>query len=142
MQKALKKGKGWVKLTVDPKIYSLATVYSAGYVFLDRGYIYLDKDSKARIIIWLFPKNKKENLDKLGMDFYNELLNYAHYFSRIKTNAEVIKLLLQRALFSANPSLVAQTQKEETEDLLKELEKIEEKKNNKKEKSFVAKKRK
>lgn len=121
MQKRMiKKGKNWVKLFVNPRIYSLSTIYSAGYVFLDKAYIYLDKDSKGKIVIWLFPKNKKEKLDKLGMDFYNELFNYAHYFSASKANAETIKLILQRALFSANPSMAQEVQDQYIENLINE----------------------
>ena len=93
MQGIITKGKGWVKLRIHPKVYSLASVYSAGYVFLDKAYLYLDKDSKQRIIAWLFPKNKKEDLQKLGLNFYNELINYSHYFSSLIANAEAMKTL-------------------------------------------------
>lgn len=131
MQKAIKKYKGGVKLTVNPKVYPLSTIYSAGYVFLDRAYIYLDKDSKAKVTVWLFPKSKKENLDKLGMEFYNELLNYAHYFGRIKANSDIIKMIMQRALFSANPSFLSEVEDRKVEDLIKELDKEESNKKSK-----------
>lgn len=132
MQKFLTKGKDWVKLIVDIRVYPLSTVYSSAYVFLDKAYIYLDKDSKEKVAVWLFPKAKKENLNKLGMDFYNELINYAHYFSSLKTNAETVKLLLQRALFSAAPSLVKEAEEKEIQDLIKELEEEEKKESVKK----------
>jgi His-Xaa-Ser system protein HxsD len=137
MHHIINKGKNWVKLAIDTRVYSLATVYSSGYVFLDRVYIYLDKDNnKNGVNVWLFPKNKKENLNTLGMDFYNELLNYAHYFSSLRANAEVVKLLTQRAFFSAAPSLVKEEEEKEIEDLIKELEEEEkEEKVNKKAKS-------
>ncbi|MFA5271069.1 MAG: hypothetical protein WC412_01860 [Candidatus Omnitrophota bacterium] len=126
MQKILEKASGGVKLSIEPTIYSLSTIYAAGYVFLDRAYIYLDKDKQGKVIVWLFRKNKKENLDNLGMDFYNELLNYAHYFSNLKINAGVIKALMQRALFSAAPSLVNEAGKKEIEDLIGDLQDKEE----------------
>lgn len=132
MQRFIIKGKDRVRLIVDLSVYPLSTIYSSSYVFLDRAYIYLDKDDKGKIVIWLFPKDKKQNLDKLGMDFYNELLNYAHYFSSLKTNAETIKLLLQRALFSAAPSLVQEAEEKEIQDLIKELEEEEKKETSKK----------
>jgi len=131
MKKIMERGKHWLKLTLDPKIYTLSTIYSASYIFLDRVYIYLDKNKNGKIIVWFFPKNKKEDLNKIGMDFYNELLNYAHYFSSLKANAEVVKSLIQRALFSAAPSLVQETEEKEIEELIKELEE-EEKKESKK----------
>ena len=134
MQKIIKKGKGWVKLTVNQKVYPLSALYSAGYAFLDRVYIYLDKATGEKVYIWLYPKNKKEDLQKLGMDFYNELLNYAHYSSRVKTNAEAIKMIMQRVLFSAAPSLAQEAEEVEIQDLIRELEEEEEKAEAKKKK--------
>lgn len=122
MQKIIKKGKDWVQLSVNQKVYPLPTIYSAGYVFLDRAYIYLDKNSNGKISVWLYPKNKKENLEKLGMSFYNELLNYAHYSSRVKVNSASIKMIMQRVLFSAAPSLVQEAEEKEIQDLIQELE--------------------
>lgn len=127
MKKALSIGKDYVKLSVDNTLYPLTTIYAAGYVFLDKACVYLDKDSQDKIAVWLFPKEKKENLRKLGMDFYNELINYAHYFSSLKANNEAIKLLLQRALFSVAPSLVKESEEKEIDDLIKDLEEEEKK---------------
>ena len=132
MQKIIKKGKNWVKLAVNQKIYPLPTLYSAGYAFLDRAYIYFDKMTNERICIWLFPKNKKENLNKIAMDFYNELINYAHYNTSLKANSEVIKMLMQRALFSAAPSLAQEAEEAEIQDLIQELEEEELQSNKKK----------
>jgi His-Xaa-Ser system protein HxsD len=123
MQKIFTKDDGWLKLTLDLKVYPLSTIYSAGYVFLDRAYIHLDMGGKGKVEIRLLPKNKKVNLNRLGMDFYNELLNYAHYHSRIKANTEVIKMIMQRALFSVNPSVLADTDDRKVDKLINELEK-------------------
>ncbi len=125
-------GKNWVKLAVDTKVYPLSTIYAAGYVFMDRSYIFLDKDRNGKVMIWLYPKNKKENLNQFGMAFYNELLNYAHYFTSLKANGEIIKTLMQRALFSAAPSLVQEVEEKEIESLIKELEQEEKKETGKK----------
>lgn len=126
MKNILEKTKTGVKLTAEPTIYPLSTIYASGYAFLDKAYIYLDKDDQGKIIIWLFPKNKDENLNTLGMNFYNELINYAHYFNNLKINAGVIKALMQRALFSAAPSLANEAGKKEIEDLIGELQDKEE----------------
>jgi len=127
MRNIIEKGKKWVKLVVDASVYPLSAVYSSGYVFLDRAHIYLDKGAKGKILVWLFPKNKKEDLKRMGLDFYNELLNYSHYLSSVKANAEAVKLLMQRALFSAAPSLVQEAEEKEIQDLIKELEEEEKK---------------
>lgn len=126
-EEILKTGKNWARLTVDPKIYPLTTIYSAGYIFLDRAYIYIDKANKNKLAIWLFPKSKKEPLKELGMQFCNELINYAHYFTSLEANAEAVKLLMQRALFSAAPSLANEAATNEIEQLMGALDKTQSK---------------
>ncbi len=117
----IKTKKDHAELRVNSKIYSKETIFSVGYVLLDRVYILLDCD-KDDIIVYLYPQKKDADLQKLSLEFCNELLNYAHYFSRLKNNAEAIKLIMQRALFSAAPSLVQEAEEKEIEDLIKELE--------------------
>jgi len=111
----------YVELRVDSKIYSKETIFAAGYVYLDKAYILLDSD-KEDYIVYIYPQGSTKDLKKLGLEFCNELANYVHYFSRAKDNAEVVKLIMQRALFSAAPSLVQEAEEKEIEDLIKELE--------------------
>jgi len=132
MNPILKKGKDWVQLSVEPKVYPLSSVYAAGYVFLERAYIYLDQDANGKIVVWLFARNTKDDMRSLGLEFYNELLNYAHYFSSLKANAEAVKTLMQRALFSAAPSLASEAAEKKIEELIDELEKEEKDANKKK----------
>ncbi len=72
--------------------------------------------------VWLKPKKETKDLEKLALEFSDELLNYAHYFSTLKINADNMKTLLQRALFSASPSIVKEAEEKEIENLIKELE--------------------
>jgi His-Xaa-Ser system protein HxsD len=113
--------KDFVKLRINSGVYSLATIYAAGYVFLDKAYILLDKDN-TNIYVYLYPQDEKSNLKKLGLDFYNELLNYAHYFNRVESNNETIKVILQRAMFSVSPELASEAEDEEIQKLIHELE--------------------
>ena len=116
------KKNNYIKLKVNSKVYSLATIFAAGYTFLDKVYILLDKDSKGNIFIFLSPQKKNSNFKKIGLEFFNELLNYSHYFSTSKTNSETIKLILQRALFSANPSMSREVEDKYIDNLIdKEL---------------------
>jgi len=132
--------KDYIQLNVDSKVYSKETIFAAGYVFLDKAYILLDSD-KGHFNVYLYPQHKNSDLKKLALDFSNELMNYSHYFSRAKNNAEAIKAIMQRALFSVAPSLVQEAEEKEIQDLIKELE--EEEKNEKEKKQLVpAKKRK
>jgi len=123
-------------LSIDPQIYSKETIFAAGYVFLHKSYILIDKE-KSKFIVSLYSQGKGVNLKKLGMDFYNELLNYGHYFSQAKLNAQAVKSIMQRALFSAAPALAEESQDQEIKKLIQELEaeeKNEQKSNRKKRK--------
>ncbi|TRZ51831.1 MAG: hypothetical protein D4S01_03985 [Dehalococcoidia bacterium] len=112
---------GYARLKVSSKAYTLSSIYAAGYVFLERAYIILDNE-KDSFLVYLYPQKDKKNLQRLALDFYNELLNYSHYFSRLKANAESIKILMQRALFSASPALAQEAEEKEISQLIKELE--------------------
>jgi len=120
-EKYIKLSSDHAEIVLNGKIYAKETVFAAGYVFLDKAYILLDQ-SADKIFVYLYPQDEKTDLKKLAMEFYNELLNYAHYFTRVKANADAIKSLMQRALFSTSPSLVQEAEEKEIEDLIKELE--------------------
>src|SRR5208283_2002223 len=116
------KAEDWVKVPVNLKVYPLQSVHSSGYAFMDRAHVRLEEGKKGMVEVWLKPKNDTHDLQKLALEFSDELLNYAHYFSSLKTNAENMKILLQRALFSASPSIVKESEEKEIENLIKELE--------------------
>ena len=126
---------GWIKVPVDLKVYPLQSIHSAGYVFMDRAHVKLEEEKKEEVAVWLKPKKDTQDLEKLALEFCDELLNYAHYFSSLKTNAENMKVLLQRALFSASPSIVKEAEEKEIEDLIKQLETEEKEADKKKTKS-------
>lgn len=118
---------GFVTVFVNPKVYPLDVVYSAAYVFLDRAYVILDQGD-GKTLVRMKPKGK-EDLDKLGMEFHNELVNYANYLKRMKDNSDVVRIIVQRALLSADSSLtnemregVKEAEEKEIETLIKELE--------------------
>ena len=134
MKTKFEKEDGWIKVSVDLKVYPLQSVHSAGYVFMDRAHVKLEEEKKDLVAVWLKPKKDAQDLEKLALEFSDELLNYAHYFSSLKTNAENMKILLQRALFSASPSIVKEAEDKEIEDLIKQLE-VEEKQKNPKAKT-------
>jgi len=112
----------WVKVLVNLKVYPLQSIHSAGYAFMDRAHVRLEEEKKDVVAVLLKAKNEKHDLQKLALEFSDELLNYAHYFSSLKTNADNMKVLLQRALFSASPSIVKEAEEKEIENLIKELE--------------------
>ena len=122
MKSKFEKQDDWVKVPVNLKVYPLQSVHSSGYAFMDRAHVRLEEEKKGQVMVWLKPKNEAQDLQKLALEFSDELLNYAHYFSSLKLNAENMKVLLQRALFSASPSIVKEAEEKEIENLIKELE--------------------
>lgn len=117
-----------VLIEIDPEVYSLDTVYAASYVFLDKSYVVLDKNKETeRIQVFLIPKsedarNNEESLKELAMKFSDELVNYAHYFSRAEATKGTVEKILQRALFSASPGLIEESEEQEIQELLNEVE--------------------
>ena len=122
MKSKFEKADDWIKVPVDLKVYPLQSIHSSGYAFMDRAHVRLEEEKKDVVAVWLKPKNEAQDLQKLALEFSDELLNYAHYFSSLKANAENMKILLQRALFSASPSIVKEAEEKEIENLIKELE--------------------
>ena len=115
----------YAELRFNSDIYSKEVLFAVGYHLLDKIYILVDLD-KNEFVVYLFPQERGVDLKKLSLEFCNEMLNYGHYFLRLKTNAEAIKMLMQRALFSVAPSLVQEAEEQEIEELIKELEAEEE----------------
>lgn len=109
------------ELKINSKIYSKEIVYSAIYVFLEDAYFLLDGDPEAEITVKIFEKNGK-NPEEIKMELMNEMINYGSYFSKLKANKEIVKTIMERALFSANHSLIEEAEEKEVQDLLKELD--------------------
>lgn len=113
----------WAILRINPKIYPVEVIYSAAYVFLDKAYILLDGDPKSEIIIRIKPKNKEKDKELLGLEFFNELINYADYRQRSEETKNIREALLQRALLTNDQSsLMDSTNNKEETDA--EFEKI------------------
>jgi len=98
--------KNYVLVSLNPKIYPLDVVYSTCYVFMDRAYIVIDGDPAEEIIVELVPKEKGYDLEKLGREFNNELLNYAVYKVQAERNAGIRQAIVQRALLTAGSGLL------------------------------------
>lgn len=110
-----------VVLIINPKIYPLSTIYSASYVFLDRAYVLLDGNPEKEVIVKLKPK-QKQDLKKLGMEFFNELINYADYQKRAEQTKNIRETILQRALLTNDPSFIESAQDKEIAEELEDEE--------------------
>jgi len=94
----LDKDKGQAIVFINPNIYSLEVVYSAAYVFLDKAYFILDGDPKEKIQVIIKPKNKDIDLEKLVLDFNNELINYSVYVIQAARKQPIREAIIKRAL--------------------------------------------
>jgi His-Xaa-Ser system protein HxsD len=120
-------GEGFVLVSVDPKIYPLEVIYTAAYVFLERAYVFLEGDLEKEVVIKLTTKVKssKEELDILGKEFLNELINYGLYKTQSEKNGEIRQILLQRALLTNLDEEEDFEEDSEDEDDLDSLEDLE-----------------
>lgn len=88
--------------TIDPKIYSMAVIFSAAYVFIDKNYVVITGDPDKEVFVEIKPKEKEDDLEGIGRNFNNELLNYAVYYYQSEVNKDVRNVIVQKTLFSGN----------------------------------------
>lgn len=111
----------FVRVSVNPKLYPLEVIYSAAYVFIDRAYVMIDGDPKEEILVQLKPKTNMD-VETLGREFNNELLNYMVYMTRTIRSQGIREAMVQRALATnAQPQQETKSQPESPTD---DLEKI------------------
>jgi His-Xaa-Ser system protein HxsD len=85
-------------ISVNPKTYSLSTVYSAAYTFIEKAYVLIEGDPSEEIIVEIRPKDKQHNAKQFAFEFNNELLHYALYETNTKRNTAARDIILKRAL--------------------------------------------
>ncbi len=101
------KGRGKLVIPVDSDIYPLEAVYGAAYSFLDKAYIRLKKGSDSEIMMIVKGKSslKKGELDEMGNELMNELLNFSLKSQISKSNKKIREYIVGRALASALPEM-------------------------------------
>lgn len=93
---------GTARLTVNPEIYPLRTLLGAAYTFIDRYYIFLDKADGKFLVTLKARDAKKTDLDAIGGDFANELLNEALREKIAQENRVLQETVVTKALVSAD----------------------------------------
>lgn len=63
-------------VSVNPKIYSMAVVFSAAYVMLEKAFVVIDGNPEEQIVVSLEPKNGKD-VEGLAREFNEQLVNFA-----------------------------------------------------------------
>jgi len=94
------KNRGNVMISVNPKIYPLDIIFSAAYIFIDKAYVIVDGDPDEEIIVLLKAKDKKIDLEKLGKEFNNELINYSFYAVQTNRSMPIRSAIVQRAFLT------------------------------------------
>ncbi len=94
------KGGNQIIISINPKVYPLEVIYSAAYVFLDRAYILIDGDPEEEIFVQMKPKDSKMDMEKMGLEFNNELVNYSVYVVQAVRNQPLRKAIIERALLT------------------------------------------
>ncbi|MBL7056013.1 hypothetical protein ISS07_03830 [Candidatus Woesearchaeota archaeon] len=94
---------GVVLVSVNPKIYPLDVVLSSAYMFTNNNYVLVDGDPSEEIIVELRPKEKKD-VEKVGREFNNELINYANYTVQAIKNQGLREAILNRVLKTSDVS--------------------------------------
>lgn len=106
---------------IDIRIYPLSSIYSAGYVFLDKCHIILDRLEESIVQVELnVSDSTPENLEVLRKDFYDELLKVSFHTKLSESTSAVHSQIVQSAL---SPATKVETDSDK--ELLKELEDIE-----------------
>jgi len=101
---------GAVTLRVDSSLYPLESIYAAAYVFIDRAYVFLDRDDKGRVRVTLSSKKDPYDAttarDSIG-EFANELLSCAWRAEIARESRATIEAVTAQALSGARgaPSL-------------------------------------
>jgi His-Xaa-Ser system protein HxsD len=108
-----------IAFSLNSKIVSLEAIYSTCYSFIDKFYIYLDKN-KENIIVSLQPKEKETKINPKAIEgeFRNELLNNLLREKIAKNNAKIREYILGQALYSSMPSEVEEFLSKTSEDYL------------------------
>lgn len=87
----------FVVVSINPKLYPLEVIYSAAYIFISRAYIMIDGDPREEVLVQLRPKTDID-IEILGREFNNELLNYMVYMHRTIRTQGIREAIVQRAL--------------------------------------------
>lgn len=93
---------GTAVLTVNPEIYPLRTLLGTAYTYIDRYYIFLDKNDGQFVVTLKARDTKKTDLGAIAGDFANELLNEALRERIAAENRVMQETIVTKALVSAD----------------------------------------
>ena len=90
------------RLRVDLEVHSRDAVFGAAYTFIDRCYVWLDKDADGRIVVELTPRaGGSDSVEALAGEFANELLAQSTRAMVLQANRDLVQAIVSRALVGA-----------------------------------------
>ena len=95
---------GTATFSVDPSLYPLDALYGAAYVFIDRCFVFLDKDAQGHVVVSLAPKKglaDEPTLQTWAGEFSNELLSCAWRHQIAAQNRQALEQVTSLALAGA-----------------------------------------
>ena len=97
-----------VALRVNLELHPLESVFGAAYTFIDRCYVWLDKDADGRIVVELTPRSgANDSFEALAGDFSNELLAQTTRGMVLKANRDLVQAIVSRGLAGAGARTAA-----------------------------------
>lgn len=107
-----------MKIKLNTTIYPLEAILNTSYFFIDRLYLYLDKDSSDKEVVIVNLEGKKKlsakQLERIKNEFMDELLHNALRYRVSKNNKKIREYIMKYSFFSilsVNPELFASGEK-------------------------------
>ncbi len=96
------------RLHASLDVYSHEAVLGAAYAFIDRCYVWLDKEADGRMLVELTLKpGAADSLEALAGDFANELLAQSTRAAVLAANRDLVQAIVSRALTGAGAGAAA-----------------------------------
>lgn len=92
---------GSIRFVLNARVYPVDLVYHAAFVYIDKYYVYIDRDPEGRLWVTLTGKEKLEEPELTAAmgDFANELLAQAVRKLVNKQNNKVREMIVAKALW-------------------------------------------
>lgn len=89
-------------IPVDTTLYPIDAIYGAAYIFLDRAYVYLERqgDNIVKVVLMSKQPANQAELKRLGGEFTNELLNQSMRAKLDETSRKIREYIVLKSHFS------------------------------------------
>ena len=86
-------------ISVNSKIFNKDEILAASYSLLDKAHFMIDKKND-NFLVEVIPRGNKIDLEKLILEFHDQLINYSVYYRNVKDKSELKKLLIGTSLYA------------------------------------------